>query len=452
MIFTVFNPRLIDKKDHSFTDNYQKILFENYNEDSNIHDTILKLLEQFNTVRDKEIKSLHCKFNTLEPLNTSIELKGSTVKKLSNKLYYDANNNKLMQIKPVELKFLNSNSSEWDKQLLKSIKLTDTFKSKGDFTLEENSDILLTVCVGDRSEIMTLEKFYIPQLKYDIVQKFNLLLYPNEINLLDENNNVITKENIDVLKNLDKVYVKRSTKVESNEKFNSGTIFVKDTAGIVITFVVFYDWQVRQLKKVIYHKTGIPILEQKLVYEGRELDDLCILRDYKIFDKRVIQLCSEINTNDSNYKYKSYCFGQIFVKDLIGRTLAFEVEFDQSIRKLKKKIQKETGIELENQRLIFAGFQLEDNRSLRSYHIERESTLHLCLRLRGGMHHESSSRNEEVKIVEKEPCKMKDGRCRLIINKLTEDGRDDCVCLELDKGNYTAVQILTMINNNITSL
>jgi ubiquitin len=84
---------------------------------------------------------------------------------------------------------------------------------------------------------------------------------------------------------------------------------------------------------------------------------------------------------------------EIYVKTLTGRTLTLKVKNDMTIKTIKQFITSNDGIPVEQQRLIFAGKQLEDGKTLTDYGIRTESTMHLCLRIRGGMFHETSGRN-----------------------------------------------------------
>jgi ubiquitin C len=127
---------------------------------------------------------------------------------------------------------------------------------------------------------------------------------------------------------------------------------------------------IEQVKSKLREKESIPEDQQRLVFAGINLDNNKTIADYNIQKENLKFMLLRLKGGM-----------QMFVKTLARKTIILECDKLDTVDTLKTKIREKEAIPNDSQRLIFAGINLEDHRTLAEYNIQNESNIQLLLRM-----------------------------------------------------------------------
>jgi len=251
-------------------------------------------------------------------------------------------------------------------------------QTKVNTIIDDTIQIVAKTVDGDSITLKTLPS--------DTVEKLKLKLQEKEGIPVDQQRILFSGKQLEDNRTLAEYNVQEGSivHVATKPSIHEILVFIKFTAKTIPLMVLPSDLVESLKKKIEQRDSNIPVARQKLALEGKVLEEGHTLAEYEI--KRESSLELDLLPAEPVAQPTTRKEVQIFVRNLLGKTITIQISPDDTVETLKAKVEAKEDIPPSEQRLLYGGKQLENGRKLSDYNIQKESTLHLVLRLRGGLH------------------------------------------------------------------
>lgn len=186
--------------------------------------------------------------------------------------------------------------------------------------------------------------------------------------------------------------IQKDSTLQSEPRLLGGSmqVNIETLTGRAKSLDVEGSYTIPEVKALIQDQQGLPSDQQRLVFRGIQLEDCRTLGDYKIQNDDTLDLFLKLNTCPQQVSGSNLMTNlrggndsiQIFVETLNGKSFTLFVEPNDTIEKVKARIQDQEYIPPRQQNLVFKAQQLDDSCTISQYNIEKEDTINLVLKLR----------------------------------------------------------------------